>query len=57
VILKNCLNVQKCQFMLTGTQSFAKMADVRIHINNKLLKHVLVATYMTIIVASHANVC
>ena len=29
-------NVQKYQFMLTGThQSIAKMADVRIHINNE----------------------
>jgi len=44
--------------MLINThQSIAKMADVRIHINTEPLKHVLVAKYMTLITASHADVC
>ena len=33
--------------MLTGTDlDFAKIANVRIHINNEPLKHVLVAKYL-----------
>ena len=40
-------NVQKCEFMLIGTnQSIAKMDDVRIHINNEPLKHVPAAKYL-----------
>ena len=41
------LNVLKCEFMLIGTHPLiAKMADVRIHINNEPLKHVSVAKYL-----------
>ena len=48
------LNVQKCEFMLIGThQSIAKMADVRIHINNKPLKHVSVAKYLGMYIDSN----
>ena len=44
--------------MLIGThQSIAKVADVRIHINNEPLIDVLVVKYMTLIAASHAYVC
>ena len=41
------LNVQKCEFLLIGIHhSIVKMADVRIHINNEPLKHVLPNEFM-----------
>ena len=53
-INKLSINVQKCQFMLIGThQSIAKMADVRIHINNEPLKHVSVAKYLGMYIDSN----
>ena len=40
--------------MLIGThQSVAKMADVRIHINNEPLKHVSVAKYLGVYINSN----
>ena len=48
------VNVEKCEFMLIGTnQSIAKMDDVRIHINNEPLKHVPVAKYLGMYIDSN----
>ena len=48
------VNVQKCEFMLIGTnQSIAKMDVVRIHINNEPLKHVPIAKYLGIYIDSN----
>ena len=48
------VNVQKCECLLIGIhQSIAKMADVRIHINNEPLKHVSVAKYLVMYIYSN----
>ncbi len=40
---KLSLNVPKCVFMLVGTyQSFDKVTDIRVHINNEPLKQVTI---------------
>ncbi len=48
------LNIQKCEFMLIGTfQSLSKMPDIHVHIDNKPLNQVTVATYLGMFIDSN----
>ncbi len=48
------LNISKCEFMLIGTfQSFARMPDIYVHIDNEPLNQVTVTKYLGMFINSN----